>query len=87
MAPYNFDVQRDIVIACFAVNNFIRKERINDDLFNQFDLPQVVFDPEEQQKEVLDGTNGPSWTTEGTQLMTNMREELALPLMQRRGTN
>nr|XP_018629218.1 uncharacterized protein LOC104104920 [Nicotiana tomentosiformis] len=46
MPPYPIDIQRDVVIACFAVNNFIRKERINDDLFNQFDLPQVIFDEE-----------------------------------------
>ncbi|GAV83467.1 LOW QUALITY PROTEIN: DDE_4 domain-containing protein, partial [Cephalotus follicularis] len=33
MAPYPFNVQRNIVIACFAVNNFRMKEKINDELF------------------------------------------------------
>ncbi|XP_075099149.1 uncharacterized protein LOC142176015 [Nicotiana tabacum] len=46
MAPYPIDVQRDVVIACFAVHNFIRKEHLNDDLFNQYDLPQVIFEEE-----------------------------------------
>ncbi|GAV86081.1 LOW QUALITY PROTEIN: DDE_4 domain-containing protein [Cephalotus follicularis] len=33
MAHYPFNVQRNVVIACFAFNNFIRKENINDELF------------------------------------------------------
>ncbi|GAV72636.1 LOW QUALITY PROTEIN: DDE_4 domain-containing protein, partial [Cephalotus follicularis] len=37
MAPYPFNVQRNIVIACFAVNNFIREEKINDELFAQYE--------------------------------------------------
>ncbi|XP_062100934.1 uncharacterized protein LOC133806867 [Humulus lupulus] len=43
MAPYEFHVQRDVVIACFAINNFIKKERINDEVYNQFDQSQVIF--------------------------------------------
>nr|XP_009797411.1 PREDICTED: uncharacterized protein LOC104243848 [Nicotiana sylvestris] len=85
MAPYSIDVQRDVVIACFAVHNFIRKERLNDDLFNQYDLPQVIFEEEGEHEQVLDETNGPSWTTEDSQFMNNMREEIALQLMQGRG--
>ncbi|XP_060189008.1 uncharacterized protein LOC132617961 [Lycium barbarum] len=84
MAPYPINIRRDVVIACFAINNFIRKERINDDLFNQFDTPQVIFYEKGQQEEALDETNGPSWTTKDSQIMTDMREQLALQLMQRR---
>lgn len=86
MAPYEFHVQRDVVIACFAINNFIRKERINDELFNQFDQPQVIFEegPEEQ---IMEETNEPSWRAEDAQFMSNLRNELALKLMQRRGNN
>ncbi|XP_075080484.1 uncharacterized protein LOC142165985 [Nicotiana tabacum] len=85
MTPYSIDVQRDVVIACFAVHNFIKKERLNDDLFNQYDLPQVIFEEEGEHEQVLDETNGPSWTTEDSQFMNNMREEIALQLMQGRG--
>ncbi|XP_019250881.1 PREDICTED: uncharacterized protein LOC109229783 [Nicotiana attenuata] len=85
MAPYSIDVQRDVVIACFAVHNFIRKERLNDDMFNQYDLPQIIFEEEGEHEQVLDETNGPSWTTEDSQFMNNMREEIALQLMQGRG--
>ncbi|XP_070005003.1 uncharacterized protein [Nicotiana sylvestris] len=85
MAPYSTDVQRDVVIAYFAVHNFIRKERLNDDLFNQYDSPQVIFEEEGEHEQVLDETNGPSWTTENSQFINNMHEELALQLMQGRG--
>ncbi|KAM3221709.1 hypothetical protein P3L10_020979 [Capsicum annuum] len=81
MAPYPINIQRDVVIACFAVNNFIRKERINDELFNQFDTSQVIFDEEEQQEKTFEETNGPSWTVEDSQIMHSMREELAFKLM------
>ncbi|KAM6580932.1 hypothetical protein CsatA_004706 [Cannabis sativa] len=86
MAPYEFHVQRDVVIACFAINNFIRKEHINDELFNQFDQPQVIFEegPEEQ---IMEETNEPSWKPEDAQFMNNLRNELALKLMQIRGNN
>lgn len=54
MAPYEFTMQKDIVIACSSIHNFTRKGHIHDDLFNQFDLPQVVFDKEEEQEEALE---------------------------------
>ncbi|XP_052622450.1 uncharacterized protein LOC128127798 [Lactuca sativa] len=37
MAPYPFPIQRDIVIACVAVHNFIRKYNIQDKLFKNFE--------------------------------------------------
>ncbi|GAV71764.1 LOW QUALITY PROTEIN: DDE_4 domain-containing protein, partial [Cephalotus follicularis] len=37
MTHYPFNVQRNVVITCFAVNNFIRKEKINDELFTQYE--------------------------------------------------
>ncbi|KAM3238267.1 hypothetical protein P3L10_013297 [Capsicum annuum] len=82
MTPYPINIQRDIAIACFAVNNFIRKESINDELFNQLDTPQVIFDEEGLQEETLKETNGPSWTVEDSQIMHNIREELVFKLMQ-----
>ncbi|KAJ9538100.1 hypothetical protein OSB04_030833 [Centaurea solstitialis] len=33
MAPYPFHIQKDVVIACFAIHNFIRKCNIQDQLF------------------------------------------------------
>ena len=37
MAPFSFPIQRDIVIACFVVHNFIRKCNIYDQLFMDYD--------------------------------------------------
>ncbi|XP_052626080.1 uncharacterized protein LOC128133183 [Lactuca sativa] len=42
MAPYPFIVQRDIVIACVAVHNFIKKYNIEDDLFRNFEEDTMV---------------------------------------------
>ncbi|KAK4727287.1 hypothetical protein R3W88_032204 [Solanum pinnatisectum] len=71
------DVQINIV-ACFVVHNFIRKMRINDDLFKQYESPQLIFNEEEEEhKEV--------WIAASSQIMSNMREELVLQLMQRNG--
>ncbi|KAL4580226.1 hypothetical protein LXL04_016411 [Taraxacum kok-saghyz] len=37
MAPFPFGVQRDVVIACFAVHNFIRMCNIHDVIFMEFE--------------------------------------------------
>ncbi|KAM3306186.1 hypothetical protein P3S67_013056 [Capsicum chacoense] len=80
LCPIN--IQRDVVIACFVVNNFIRKERINDELFNQFDTPQVIFGEEGLQEETLEETNGPSWIVGDSQIMHSIPKILALKLME-----
>ncbi|KAM3238558.1 hypothetical protein P3L10_013590 [Capsicum annuum] len=82
-APYPINIQGDVVIACFAINNIIRKENINDELFKQFDTPQIIFHEEGQQQKTFEETNGPSWAVEDSQIMYNMREKLALKLIQR----
>ncbi|XP_012828551.1 PREDICTED: uncharacterized protein LOC105973631 [Erythranthe guttata] len=84
MAPFSFNVQRNIVIACFAVHNFIRKERISDTLFEEFDQPNMSFDGanEDEQNLVNDGTTtGPWWGDEDMQYMANVRDEIATRLM------
>jgi len=44
MAPFPFPKQRDIVIACFAVHNFIRKCNIYDQLFMAYEENNVLFE-------------------------------------------
>lgn len=46
MAPYTFSTQRDIVIACFAVHNFIRMKRLQDELFDQCDQNTSTYSDE-----------------------------------------
>ncbi|GJY38981.1 putative nuclease HARBI1 [Tanacetum coccineum] len=47
MASYKFEVQRDVVIACFAIHNFIRKCNIQDHLFEEFDEDSIFNNEEE----------------------------------------
>ncbi|XP_058069989.1 uncharacterized protein LOC131219044 [Magnolia sinica] len=42
MAPYSFSTQRDIVIACITLHNYIRKESISDPLFQQYNNENVL---------------------------------------------
>ncbi|XP_076929423.1 uncharacterized protein LOC143593798 [Bidens hawaiensis] len=44
MAPFPFPKQRDIVIACFAVHNFIRKCNINDQIFMNYDESSIFLE-------------------------------------------
>ncbi|GAV76742.1 LOW QUALITY PROTEIN: DDE_4 domain-containing protein, partial [Cephalotus follicularis] len=37
MSPYPFNVQRNVIIVCFTLNNFIRKEKISDELIAQYE--------------------------------------------------
>ncbi|GJX09586.1 putative nuclease HARBI1 [Tanacetum coccineum] len=41
MPSYPFVTQRDIVVACFAIHNFIRKERLSDEFFSLYDHHEV----------------------------------------------
>ncbi|GAV58698.1 DDE_4 domain-containing protein, partial [Cephalotus follicularis] len=61
MAPYPFNVQRNVVITCFAVNNFIRKEKINDELFAQYEEPQMIMEQVRQEEDVEFVTTGSHW--------------------------
>ncbi|CAK7327434.1 unnamed protein product, partial [Dovyalis caffra] len=42
MAPYPFTVRRDIVIACIAIHNYLRRTIVTDDFFEQFDGDYVM---------------------------------------------
>nr|XP_043630380.1 uncharacterized protein LOC122601704 [Erigeron canadensis] len=83
MAPYKFSTQRNMVIACFAIHNYIRKWKIHDQLFLEEDIlansevqseEQVQEQLEENAEEEVDGTQ---WGTQSTQYMTNFRNEIA----------
>ena len=46
MAPFPFTTQRNVVIACFAIHNFIRKYNIQDQLFMECN-DDSIFNNEE----------------------------------------
>ncbi|GAV82317.1 DDE_4 domain-containing protein [Cephalotus follicularis] len=78
MAPYPFNVHRNVVNSCFTVNNFIRKEKINDEFFAQH---EEVTEQVGQEKEVEFATKGSHWGAGLIQFMSNMREEIAVQLI------
>ncbi|KAK3205329.1 hypothetical protein Dsin_019375 [Dipteronia sinensis] len=44
MSSYSFDTRRRIVLACFALHNFLRKTSISDELFSQYDDEEVQLE-------------------------------------------
>ena len=53
MAPFTLEVQRDVVIACFAVHNFIRKEGLSDELFSEYDQTNEQQNDDEDEAEEI----------------------------------
>ncbi|KAI3496792.1 hypothetical protein L1887_39168 [Cichorium endivia] len=84
MAPFPFVTQRNITIACFALHNFIRKEGFSDELFAQYEQPDMPLGNNRV------GTGGYENEVEGDgsaadrEYMVNLRDEIAEQLMQNR---
>ncbi|XP_076884009.1 uncharacterized protein LOC143533002 [Bidens hawaiensis] len=81
MTPFSLETHRNLTVACFALHNFIRKEGLSDELFEQYDQSDVPFrnthvhvadkDEVEAQGTALD-----------REYMTQLRDEIAEQLMQ-----
>ncbi|XP_076938049.1 uncharacterized protein LOC143606020 [Bidens hawaiensis] len=83
MGPFSLQTQRNIIISCFALHNFIRKEGLSDELFEKYDQPNVSFrnthvhiDAEKGEVEAHD-------TTLDREYMTQLRDEIAEQLTQK----
>ncbi|KAI3734087.1 hypothetical protein L6452_13548 [Arctium lappa] len=76
MAPFPFTKQRNVVIACFAIHNFIRKCNIQDQLFMESNEDTMFTNEEEVGggEAALDGTQ---WGANSTQYMATLRDEIA----------
>ncbi|XP_074373632.1 uncharacterized protein LOC141713981 [Apium graveolens] len=81
MPPYTFSTQRDIVIACFAVHNFIRLQKLEDELFDQCDN-NVSSDSDGKENEAMveETEDEVQRTSQGTQFMSSLRDQIALKL-------
>ncbi|KAJ9564195.1 hypothetical protein OSB04_000161 [Centaurea solstitialis] len=77
MAPFPFTIQRNVVIACFAIHNFIRKYNIQDQLFMEIN-EDTIFNNEEDVEgigeEELDVSQ---WGANSTTYMANLRDGIA----------
>ncbi|KAK9065899.1 hypothetical protein SSX86_015301 [Deinandra increscens subsp. villosa] len=82
MTPFPLTTQRNISIACFALHNFIRKEGLSDDFFEQYDQPDVSLG----NSHVQVGTDGVEGEAHGTasdrECMTQLRDQIAEQLLQ-----
>ncbi|XP_076896251.1 uncharacterized protein LOC143549161 [Bidens hawaiensis] len=86
MAPFSLITQRNITIACFALHNFIRKEGLSDELFDEYDhlnVPlqdgdELVQDGGENREEEVP-RHGSSTDRE---FMSQLQEQIAQDLMQ-----
>ena len=77
MAPYSFSTQRDIVIACIAVHNFIIKKKLADELF---DCCDQTSDGEENDEDLEGPINETQWGSQTTQYMNDLRDHITLNL-------
>ncbi|XP_052623631.1 uncharacterized protein LOC122196073 [Lactuca sativa] len=77
MAPFPFVTQRNIVMACFALHNFIRREGMSDEYFARYDEPNVSF--RNNNVGVDDDEDGipTHGTTTDREYMTQLRDEIA----------
>ncbi|KAJ9546559.1 hypothetical protein OSB04_019102 [Centaurea solstitialis] len=78
MAPFALEVQRDVVIACFAVHNFIRKGGLSDELFSEYDQNTEQGDNGEDTAEEVQSHGNTADQT----YMATLREGIATQLMQ-----
>ncbi|GJV03116.1 uncharacterized mitochondrial protein-like protein [Tanacetum coccineum] len=77
MAPFKFSTQRNVVIACFAIHNFIRKFNIEDVLFLECEEDTITNNEEQPEGSGEEETNGSQWGTQSTQYMASFRDEIA----------
>lgn len=81
MAPFPFTKQRNVVIACFAIHNFIRKCNIQDQLFMEYNEETVFTNEEEDVGSGEAEIDGSQWGANSTQYMANLRDQIATGLV------
>ncbi|XP_024043375.1 uncharacterized protein LOC112100031 [Citrus clementina] len=81
MAPYSFDTQRKIVVACMAIHNFLRKISVDDALFAQYENDEVELESGHgNQNHTANAINSSSM--EDQNYMRQLRDEIANQLFQ-----
>jgi hypothetical protein len=84
MTSFDLHVQRDIVIACFAIHNYIRMTKLKDSLFEEYDNPGYIGQSELPGEDDMEFSTAPQWGGADQQFMAQLREQIALQLMQNR---
>ncbi|KAK2645398.1 hypothetical protein Ddye_020593 [Dipteronia dyeriana] len=57
MPPYSFGTQRNTVIACITLHNFLQKLSIDDELFLQYDDEDIQLDNDDANQNQIPSTN------------------------------
>nr|GEZ67379.1 hypothetical protein [Tanacetum cinerariifolium] len=83
MPSYPFITQRDIVVACFVIHNFIRKERLSDEFFTLYDHRKVDDNSSLQDDNVVVEDVQPHGYAADQEYITSLRDSIAAhyPLM------
>ncbi|XP_024959029.1 uncharacterized protein LOC112500004 [Cynara cardunculus var. scolymus] len=81
MAPFPFTTQRNVVIACFAIHNFIRKYNIQDQLFMECNEDSIFNNEEEVEGNGEEELDISQWGANSTQYMATLRDEIANSLV------
>ncbi|XP_022003257.1 uncharacterized protein LOC110900694 [Helianthus annuus] len=80
MTPFSFPIQRGIVIACFAIHNFIRKCNIRDQLFMEYG-ENIVFSEIQGGENVGQFVHDIEWGSQDIEYMTTLRNQIASQLI------
>ncbi|KAJ0830419.1 putative harbinger transposase-derived nuclease domain-containing protein [Helianthus annuus] len=86
MAPFPLVTQRNITIACFALHNFTRKEGLSDELFTEYDQPNVSVHNSQVHVDADEDEVEAHGTASDREYMTQLRDEIAEQLMQNMDT-
>ncbi|GKC24212.1 hypothetical protein Tco_1026362, partial [Tanacetum coccineum] len=76
MPSYLLVTQRDINVACFAIHNFIRSERLSDELFPLYDHREVHGSSNSQDDNVDEDVQ-PYGSAADQKYMTSLRDSIA----------
>ena len=77
MAPYLFNVQRDIVIACAAIHNYIRKTAITDSLFEQYQVEDDILHNNQHNASASETPDSGARNIADQTYMIHLREQIA----------
>ncbi|XP_023732613.2 uncharacterized protein LOC111880418 [Lactuca sativa] len=86
MAPFPLVIQRNIVIACFALHNYIIKEGLSDEYFSQYNQVDIslqrnnVQDDDDKEEDDVDEVQ-PHGSARDREYMVHLRDQIADQLM------
>ena len=80
MSSYSFCTQKNIVIACIALHNFLRQISIDDELFSQYEDEELILENDNANHQ-LPNTNNSSGTSNAI-FMQQFRDHIAKKLLE-----